>query len=196
MNTCKEDVFMFPSNPVDDEDIRTLPNELNGNLVPSIDRKYRHNRLLRRQIIQLEQSSRKIQDRQNQLDRSVRRIEKEIKSKSLVGIGNPRDNEIIDERLVERVGKLEETDRSTLKQIFNVSRQVSELGRLHLSMLQLLESVESLETKVDQNVPDLQREISKMEFNLAQATSSISLAKEDRVRQFYQSDWTSKSELS
>ncbi|KAK6627633.1 hypothetical protein RUM44_010112 [Polyplax serrata] len=187
---------MFPSNPVDDEDIRTLPNELNGNVVPSVDRKYRHNRLLRRQIIQLEQSSRKIQDRQNQLDRSVRRIEKEIKSKSLVGIGNPRDNEIIDERLVERVGKLEETDRSTLKQIFNVSRQVSELGRLHLSMLQLLESVESLETKVDQNVPDLQREISKMEFNLAQATSSISLAKEDRVRQFYQPDWTSKSELS
>lgn len=63
-----------------------------------------------------------------------------------------------------------------------MSRQVAELGKMHLSILQLLESVENLENKVDKNVPQLQREISKMEFNLGQATVSLSLVKEEQVR--------------
>jgi uncharacterized coiled-coil DUF342 family protein len=62
-----------------------------------------------------------------------------------------------------------------------MSRQLVGLDKLHQSMLQLLESVETLENKVDRTVPDLQREISKMEFNMAQLTSSITLLKEDQV---------------
>jgi uncharacterized coiled-coil DUF342 family protein len=62
-----------------------------------------------------------------------------------------------------------------------MNRQLVGLDKLHQSMLQLLESVETLENKVDRTVPDLQREISKMEFNMAQLTSSITLLKEDQV---------------
>lgn len=167
----------------DDKESKDTSNDFHPNGIIQEDKKYRHNRLLRQQILNLERSGRKIQDRQNQLDRIVHRMEKQMKIFSL-GNRKPRDNEVVEENLAERVGKLEETGRTSAKQIFNVSKQVTELGRLHLSMLQLLESVENLETKVDQNVPELQREISKMEFNMAQATSSLSLVKENQVSEF------------
>lgn len=49
-------------------------------------------------------------------------------------------------------------------------------------MLELLESVESLESKVDNTVPEFRKEISRLEFNMAQLTSTVSIAREDQVR--------------
>ncbi|EEB18091.1 scabrous protein, putative [Pediculus humanus corporis] len=172
-----------PSSKSKLENLKMESNEIvleNGENLET-NKKYRHNRYLRQEMINIERTNRKIQYRQNQLDKAVRKMEKQMETYKLKG-ENPRNNEIIDERIVERVRKLEETDRLTHKQIFNLSRQISELNRLHLSMLQLLESVENLETKVDDNVPELQREISKMEFNMAQATSSLSIVKETQTR--------------
>lgn len=171
-----------PSSKSKLENLKMESNEIvleNGENLKT-NKKYRHNRYLRQEMINIERTNRKIQYRQNQLDKAVRKMEKQMETYKLKG-EDPRNNEIIDERIVERVGKLEEADRLTNKQIFNLSRQISELNRLHLSMLQLLESVENLETKVDDNVPELQREISKMEFNMAQATSSLSIVKETQV---------------
>lgn len=50
-----------------------------------------------------------------------------------------------------------------------------------MSMLELLESVESLESKVDNTVPEFRKEISRLEFNMAQLTSTVSIAREDQV---------------
>lgn len=126
-------------------------------------------------MAELERESRDLRSGQSRLEKEMRKLEKRAR-------GGYPDNEAIDERLGERVSRLEEAGRSTLRQIFNVTSQVSELNRLHMSMLQLLESVESLENKMDKNIPELQREISKMEFNMAQTTSTLSIVKQDQVR--------------
>lgn len=80
-----------------------------------------------------------------------------------------------------RLVALEASDKKQNENIFNITRQVTSLDKVHGSMLELLESVESLENKVDKSVPDLQREISKMEFNTAQITSTLAVVKEDQV---------------
>lgn len=183
-NSAKEE----PTNDSDDDSQDDSQNEIHHSRImlntPNENKKFRHHRLLRQQIVDLEHSSRELQSSQSRLDHIIHRIEKRIKSietDHAKGNGNTRDNESVDERLPERVTRLEEAGRTTSKQLFNVTRQVAELDRLHISMLQLLESVETLENKVDKNIPELQREISKMEFNMAQTTSTVSLVKEDQV---------------
>lgn len=94
-------------------------------------------------------------------------------------------NQVAEEDLVTRVAVLEHADKKTANALFNFSREVAGLDKLHGSMLELLESVETIENKVDRSVPDLQREISKMEFNVAQMTSSVAMLKEDQVRSDY-----------
>ncbi|KAL0279835.1 UNVERIFIED_CONTAM: hypothetical protein PYX00_001312 [Menopon gallinae] len=142
--------------------------------VPKDGKKYRHQRVLRQQVAELERESRDLRTGQSRLEKEMRKLEKRGRSE------HP-SNEVIDERLAERVVRLEEAGRSTLKQMFNVTSQVSELNRLHMSMLQLLESVESLENKMDKNIPELQREISKLEFNMAQTSSTLSIIKQEQT---------------
>lgn len=85
------------------------------------------------------------------------------------------------QEVVARVSALELASRSAAKTVFNMTRKLAGLDKLHHSMLQMLESVETLENELDRSVPDLQREISKMEFNMAQLTSSIALVREEQV---------------
>jgi len=80
-----------------------------------------------------------------------------------------------------RLRKLEELEKIVERKMFNVSKHVAELDRLRLSLLQLLESVETLETKVDTELPSLQREISKMEFGVAENSATVSMLKEHQV---------------
>jgi predicted nucleic acid-binding Zn-ribbon protein len=146
------------------------------------DRKYRHHRVLRVQVAELETSAKKLSANQARLDHQVRRLEKQMKTVLRAG-GNHEAGagEVAARQLQSRVYALEVASRTAAKTAFNISRQLVGLDKLHQSMLQLLESVETLENKVDHTVPDLQREISKMEFNMAQVTSSIALIKEDQV---------------
>jgi peptidoglycan hydrolase CwlO-like protein len=122
------------------------------------DRKYRHHRGLRAQLAE------KLSGDQDHLDHRVRRLEKQVKHE-----------------MVARVSALELASRSAAKTVFNMTRQLAGLDKLHHSMLQLLESVETLENELDRAVPDLQREISKMEFNMAQLTSSVALVRQEQV---------------
>ncbi|KDR19650.1 Protein scabrous [Zootermopsis nevadensis] len=87
------------------------------------------------------------------------------------------------QEVVARVSALELASRSAAKTVFNMTRKLAGLDKLHHSMLQMLESVETLENELDRSVPDLQREISKMEFNMAQLTSSIALVREEQGKQ-------------
>jgi chromosome segregation ATPase len=122
------------------------------------DRKYRHHRGLRAQLAE------KLSGDQAHLDHRVRRLEKQMKYE-----------------VAARVSALELASRTAAKTVFNMTRQLAGLDKLRHSMLQLLESVETLENELDRTVPDLQREISKMEFNMAQLTSSIALVREEQV---------------
>lgn len=65
--------------------------------------------------------------------------------------------------------------------MWNATRHVAGLAALRGSTLQLLESLEALETKVDASVPAVQREISRLEFSLAQVRAVAHENKEDMV---------------
>lgn len=82
-------------------------------------------------------------------------------------------------RIGERLHSVETEQRRLAAATFNVSRQVSNLDRLHGTMLELLEDIEAVQTKVDHNIPDIMREIAKVEFSGAQLTAEVGLLREE-----------------
>ncbi|CAD7013090.1 unnamed protein product [Ceratitis capitata] len=88
-------------------------------------------------------------------------------------------NELKYHRIGERVRGLEIEQHRMADANFNLSRQIASLDKLHTSMLELLEDVESLQTKMDKNLPELRHEISKLEFTNAQLTAEQSLVREE-----------------
>ncbi|XP_037717236.1 protein scabrous [Drosophila subpulchrella] len=79
----------------------------------------------------------------------------------------------------ERVRSLEVEQHRIANANFNLSSQIASLDKLHTSMLELLEDVEGLQTKMDKSIPELRHEISKLEFANAQITSEQSLIREE-----------------
>lgn len=88
-------------------------------------------------------------------------------------------NEIHHHQFNDRLHSVEVEQRRLANANFNVSRQVANLDRLHGSMLELLEDIEGLQTKFDKTIPDIKREISKVEFNAAQVASEQQLLQEE-----------------
>ena len=166
------------------QDLYAHEKETNTLVDVNTDKRYRHHRVLRMQVAELDASAKKLSAAQAHLDHQVRRIEKQMKTMLNSHRSSNRDSgagEVAARQLQSRVSNLELASRMSGKSVFNITRQLVGLDKLHQSMLQLLESLETLENKVDHTVPDLQREISKMEFNMAQMTSSVTLLKEEQV---------------
>lgn len=67
------------------------------------------------------------------------------------------------------------------EKITNLTKQMANFDKLHLSMLELLENVESIENKVDNSLPEFRKEISKLEVQLTESNSEISMLKEDQT---------------
>lgn len=116
------------------------------------DRKMRHYRLLRQQVHELELNQ-----------RSLKRSFFEMQN----------------HKLSDRVRSLEIEQKRLASSNFNLSRQVSDFDKLHTSLLELLEDVEEIETKIDKTVPEIRREISKVEIDSAQLSSDQSILKEE-----------------
>lgn len=83
------------------------------------------------------------------------------------------------QRLAERVRNLEIAEQRLTSANSNLSRQVNDADKLHTSLLQLLEDVEDIETKFDKTVPEIRREISKVEIDSAQLSSDQNILKEE-----------------
>ena len=88
-------------------------------------------------------------------------------------------NELKYHRIAERVRSIEIEQHRIADANFNLSRQIASLDKLHSSMLELLEDVENVQTKVDKNLPELRHEISKLEFANAQLMSEQNLVREE-----------------
>lgn len=84
-------------------------------------------------------------------------------------------DENVDVELEKRVRRLENLMNETTT---SCNR---EQDRLRSSMLELLELVENVEAKFDNVTPVLKKEISKMEFALAQIIANLSIARQHRV---------------
>lgn len=83
------------------------------------------------------------------------------------------------QHLDERVRSLEVEQHRIADVSFNLSRQIATLDKLHTSMLELLESVEDVQNKVDKSVPEIRHEISKLEFTSGQLTAEQKVIKEE-----------------
>lgn len=88
-------------------------------------------------------------------------------------------NELNHHRIGDRLHNLESEQKRLANANFNMSRQVASLDRLHGSMLELLEDIEGIQNKFDKTIPDIKREISKVEFNAAQVASEYGLLREE-----------------
>lgn len=82
-------------------------------------------------------------------------------------------------KLADRVRNVEIEQKRLASSNFNLSRQVSDFDKLHTSLLELLEDVEEIETKLDKTVPEIRREISKVEIDSAQLSSDQNILKEE-----------------
>lgn len=88
-------------------------------------------------------------------------------------------HELQNQKLADRVRSLEVEQKRLANSNFNLSRQVSDFDKLHKSMLELLEDVEDIESKIDKMVPEIRREISKVEIDSAQLLSDQNILKEE-----------------
>ncbi|KAF5296556.1 hypothetical protein FQA39_LY12474 [Lamprigera yunnana] len=162
----------------------------------------RHQRILKKHVIDLEKSSKKLSRTNEELRNRVLKLEEETrilqqsKEPTLERIsGNEIDNyvkmgrlnrmtnevPIINSDLEDRVAKLEGSHKVESEIVFNLSRQFLNFDKLHMSMLELLENVESLENKVDKNFPEFRKEISKLEIQISERNSEIAILKEDQT---------------
>ncbi|XP_055529961.1 protein scabrous [Wyeomyia smithii] len=119
---------------------------------PEADHRMRHHRFFRQQLHELEV-------KQTAMKRQL--------------------NDIFNHRMADRLRSLEIEQRRLANANFNISRQVASLDKLHGSMLELLEDVEGIQNKFEKTLPDIKREISKMEFNAAQISSEQGLLREE-----------------
>lgn len=154
------------------------------------DHPTRHQRALRKHIIELTSSTRQLGKSTKELQDKVISIENTVQD---IQYGNfvqyrPNDdlteNSILNEQqvtLLDRISKVESLQSTNSLSIQNLTQQISNYDKLHLSMLELLENVENIENKVDKSVPDFRKEISKLEFNLAQTETKVSALREDQT---------------
>lgn len=120
------------------------------------------------QELELLESSRK------SLTHRISRLEKRLKSVLY------RESSAVERE--NRLSRLEADLSSTKEALaFNATRQEASQDRLHGSLLELLESVESLDDRVDACLPEVRKEISKMEFAVARINASVAIIKEDQV---------------
>lgn len=150
----------------------------------------RHQRLLRKHIVELTKSTRQLKDSNKDLQSKIRSMEMNMRKMQHGDYSrhendlNEQENELLlDNRqpLDERVAKMESLQKTSLLSIFNLTQQMTSYDKLHISMLELLENVESIEAKVDKSVPDFRKEISKLEFQMAQTVTKVSALKEDQT---------------
>lgn len=81
-----------------------------------------------------------------------------------------------------RLSRLEADLNATKESLaFNSTRQDATQDRLHGSLLELLESVENLDDRVDACLPEVRKEISKIEFAVSRMNASMAIIKEDQV---------------
>lgn len=153
----------------------------------------RHQRALRKHVLELERSTSRLKESDRELQNKIKTLELQLQDMQKSSYErktnelNNQENELFDNEqqqdeqpITERLIHLETLQKNNELSMFNLSQQLSNYDKLHRSMLELLENVESIENKMDKNMPDFRKEISKLEFQMAQVVSKISAMKEDQ----------------
>ncbi|KAI4471318.1 fibrinogen/tenascin/angiopoeitin [Holotrichia oblita] len=167
------------------------------------DHPSRHQRILRRHIVDLEKTSKHLRHANEDLQTKILKLEEEVHIlQNSVRIdedrkeydritGNQVDHYVNTHKINEISGDdnadvkekliyIEEQQRANTENLMNMTLQLTNFDKLHMSMLELLENVESLENKVNKNFPEFRKEISKLEVQMTETTSKVSALKEDQ----------------
>lgn len=81
--------------------------------------------------------------------------------------------------LTSRLAKMESIDRDLADKVDNVGRDLGNMRRLSESMVQLFESMQSLENKIEANQSDTRRELARLDINAARKAAELSLTREE-----------------
>lgn len=171
-------------------------------LIPEdTDKNPRHQKMLKKHILALERTTVELRETNEELQNKLFKLEEEVRILQDSNPGNENndqydringndiENLIRSNKLTEitpassteeKVALLEQQQKKAMVTVANLTRQLSNFDKLHMSMLELLENVESIENKVDKNIPEFRKEISKLEVQVADAGSKIALLKEDQ----------------
>lgn len=117
------------------------------------EHKLRHYRLLRAQVQELESAQRLIQRRMTELE---------------------------NEKFIERFQNIERKQKELENSNFNLTREIRNFeSSSKKSILELLEDIAEIETKIDHTIPEIRREITKVEIDSSQLTSNQNILKEE-----------------
>lgn len=148
----------------------------------------RHHKIIKQHIIRLEKGAKTLHKENYFLKTRIMDLEDVIKNlqtelKSTQNTILVKENEIVpqvdrtDIELLSNISKQQLTNNNV---IVNLTSRVADLDKLHMSFLELLENVETIESKIDKSFPEYRKEISKLEVQSAESAAGVSLLKEDQ----------------
>lgn len=139
-----------------------------------------HHKVLRHHVIYLEKLTKSLHKENAILKTRLDKMEAKTKYDRING--NDIENYITSNKIreIEPLDQLVKQQLHNTATITNLTTQMGNFDKLHLSMLELLENVESLENKVDRTVPEFRKEISKIENQASQLAADVGLVKEEQ----------------
>lgn len=176
----------------------------------SPEKSTRHQRLLRKRVIDIERLTKRLHKENGDIGSKLLRLEEEIKilqkyrqdrvtydvipgqkleeyleRHDLTQLPQQNSNSIPEAptmtELQDQLAKINRRQSLQALAIQNLTKQLSNSDKLHMSMLELLENVESIENKVDKNFPEFRKEISKLEVQMGEAASTSALLREEQT---------------
>lgn len=140
------------------------PHEIRaGELKTEHRHKYRHNKMVHAQISRLARSQDQLDEYQQNLQAQMLDVQKRL----------DRVEEPNWDLVSARVDFLELETKSLRNELKNTSQKFSDFDKIHASMLELREDVESIENKADKTIPEFRKEISKLDVSFAQVLKAL-----------------------
>ncbi|XP_050360543.1 protein scabrous [Nymphalis io] len=147
------------------------PHEIRaGELKAEHSHKFRHNKMVHAQISRLARSQDQLDEYQQNLQAQMLDIQKRL----------DHVEESNWDLVSAKVDFLEIETKSLRGELLNTSQKISDFDKIHSSMLELREDVESIENKADKTIPEFRKEISKLDVSFAQLNAQSSYLKEDQ----------------
>lgn len=129
-----------------------------GPLKPQYNHKYRHNKMIHAQISRLAHSQEQLDEFQQSLQTQILDVQRRMDR-----FEEPNWN-----LLSAKVEFLELEHKVMTDQMKNTTQKLSDFDKVHASILELREDLESVENKADKTIPEFRKEISKLDVNFAQ----------------------------
>ncbi|CAH1169990.1 unnamed protein product [Phaedon cochleariae] len=152
----------------------------------------RHQRIMKQHVIRLEKSTKTLhkenyhlKSKLTQMEEEMKALQKRLKWKEEVDsiVAQKEENLIasrLQDKMASKIADIAKQQTINVNKIANLTEQMTNFDKLHLSMLELLENVETIENKVDKNFPEFRKEISKLEIQISETSSAVSLNREDQ----------------